>query len=455
MSLRKKILIGFITCAIILLVIAFFSFKNTQNFTDTNRWVNHSHEVLYEFEQTLHSTVDAEAGAWGFVITGQDIYLKPFNAAKQNLFGHISHLRELTRDEPSQQQRVDTLENLVSAHVKLLDQRIQIRRNDFETAKTLIATGEGLHIQEEIRQIIGTAQKTEESLMASRRRVSDVYTRNFTLLFVALLALILIILVLVYFIISTNLRALEKAEVEIKTLNNDLSNHILKLNAANEELESFSYSVSHDLKSPLRVITIFSRMLEQEHSGALNEEAKSLLKQIRESATRMGSLINSLLELSLLSRKELQKSPVDMTELVSNVLSDLGSEIPVKTKVDVNALLPALVDSALLRQVWINLIGNAIKYSSKKEKPRIQIGCLQSRHEIIYHIKDNGAGFNMKYASQLFGVFQRLHSYTEFEGNGIGLALVQRIITRHGGKIWAVGIEGEGASFYFSLPIHT
>ncbi|HEV7231635.1 MAG TPA: CHASE3 domain-containing protein [Bacteroidia bacterium] len=453
MSLRKKILAGFITCSAILLIIAFFSFKNTRSFTETNKWVNHTHEVLYEFEQTLQGSVDAQAGAWGYIVTGQEIYLAPFTAAEKNIFEHIRQVKDLTRDNPVQQKRIDTLEGFLTRHLNALDQRVEARRKNFESAKALIETGEGLNTQNAIRRIIGEAQKEEEKLLVERKSISEADTRNFNLIFTALLTLILLILIVVYYIISANLRALQKAEQEIKALNTDLSNNILKLHASNAELESFSYSVSHDLKAPLRVLNIFSQMLEEEHSHNLKGEALDLLKQIRSSATKMGVLINSLLELSLLGRKELKKSPVNMTELVENVLSDLQTDTPGKTQVHTDSLLPASADPSLLRQVWINLIGNAIKYSSNKENPTIEIGCRQSGNEVIYHVKDNGAGFNMKYADQLFGVFKRLHSYSEFEGNGIGLALVHRIITRHGGKVWAEAKEDEGATFYFSLPV--
>lgn len=246
--------------------------------------------------------------------------------------------------------------------------------------------------------------------------------------------------------------SLEKAESEIRRLNADLEKNLARLKEANRELESFSYSVSHDLRAPLRTIIGFSAVLQEDCADRLGDEGSRAVGIIRRNAERMNKLIDDLLEFSRLGRKSIVKTAIDFKDLVHLVVRDVEASSVHRPCVTVGHLHPAHADYALMTQVWFNLISNAFKYSSKKEQPSIEIGSEKKGNEIIYHVKDNGAGFDMNYADKLFGVFQRLHKAEEFEGTGVGLALVHRIVSRHGGRIWAEGKPGEGATFYFSLP---
>lgn len=239
------------------------------------------------------------------------------------------------------------------------------------------------------------------------------------------------------------------ADNKIKELNNDLQNNIVQLESANKEMESFSYSVSHDLRAPLRALIGFSNILEEDYGETFDDEAKRLVKNIQTNSQKMSVLIDELLSFSKLDRKQLEKREINMFSMVENIFDEIK---PDKTQVKINNLSISQGDYTLLNQVWVNLISNAIKYSSKKENPVVEIGETQTDKEITYYVKDNGAGFNMKYADKLFGVFQRLHSDSEFEGTGVGLAIVNRIINKHGGKVWAEAVVNEGATFYFSLP---
>jgi signal transduction histidine kinase len=243
---------------------------------------------------------------------------------------------------------------------------------------------------------------------------------------------------------------------EIQTFNQKLEKSIvertLELKAANQELESFSYSVSHDLRAPLRSIDGYSRVLLEDHSEHLTSEGKRVLGVIIKNAHRMGRLIDDLLDFSRLGKQNVTKINLDMHGMFSNVAEDLKSQQTKKVDINIKDILPAQGDSSMLKQVATNLISNAIKYSMKKENPVVEIGSYRQNDELVYYVKDNGAGFDMQYYDKLFGVFQRLHSANEFEGTGVGLALVHRIVTKHGGKIWAEGKVDEGATFYFSLP---
>lgn len=255
-----------------------------------------------------------------------------------------------------------------------------------------------------------------------------------------------------WFFNAGDITAKKEAEEQIKRLNEELMVNIGQLESMNKELESFSYSVSHDLRAPLRGLNGYSTMLEEDYGNILDDEGKRLLERIQHNAQKMGVLIDDLLAFSRLGRKELIKGEVDIENLVKEVIHELIDESSERISIHVNRLESVFADSSLLKQVLVNLISNAIKYSSKKARAEITVGSISSTVETVFFVKDNGTGFNMKYADKLFGVFQRLHNRTEYEGTGIGLAIVQRIISKHGGRVWAEAKENKGATFYFSLP---
>lgn len=226
------------------------------------------------------------------------------------------------------------------------------------------------------------------------------------------------------------------------------------LKAANKELDAFSYSVSHDLRAPLRAIDGFSRILQKEHAASLPSEVQEFLHDIRTNTQKMGHLVDDLLSFSRLSRQPVKKQLVDMAMLVRQCLEDLsGEQKGRQVAVRVGELSHCWADPALLKQVWMNLISNALKYTSKREAAAIEIGSHASDipGQRSYFVRDNGVGFDMRYAQKLFGVFQRLHREEDYEGTGVGLAIVQRILHRHGGRVWAEGQPDRGATFSFSL----
>ena len=248
----------------------------------------------------------------------------------------------------------------------------------------------------------------------------------------------------------------KQAEEEVRALNEQLDKRVRErtseLEAANRELESFSYSVSHDLRAPLRAINGFSNLLISDYADKLSGEALMYLDKVKENANKMALLIDDLLAFSRLSRNPLKKRRVDLRGLVVQVIEELRAEAGEREiKWQIGDLPPCQADPALLKQVYTNLIGNALKYTRPRPSPVIEIGSRHLRGQTVYFVRDNGVGFDMKYAGNLFGVFQRLHSEAEFEGTGIGLAIVQRIVNRHGGKIWAEAEVDQGATFFFTL----
>ena len=249
----------------------------------------------------------------------------------------------------------------------------------------------------------------------------------------------------------TQARLLDQVRGHAQELEQRVKERTAQLERANQELQAFSYSVSHDLRAPLRAVDGYARMLEEDHGAKLDDEGRRLLGVVRESANRMGQLIDDLLKFSQVGRKALALAPLDMRAAASEVAGELGAAYP-KVRIQLDALPQAQGDRALIRQVWSNLIGNGLKYSSKRDRAVVHIGGKNDGTEAVYWVRDNGAGFDMRYADKLYGVFQRLHSQEEFSGTGVGLAIVQRVVLRHGGRVWAEGKPGEGACFYFSLP---
>jgi len=243
-----------------------------------------------------------------------------------------------------------------------------------------------------------------------------------------------------------------KAQNTITELNQHLEARAAMLESANQELEAFSYSVSHDLRAPLRAIDGFSRAVMETYGAELPEQGQHYLKRVRQNARRMGQLIDDLLDFSRISRRPVNKTLVSPVHIARQVIRDAKEQNPdVENEIVVNDMPLIEADGGLLQQVYANLIENAIKFTRLKPNPRIEIGCNQFTDELIYFVKDNGVGFDMAYVDKIFGVFQRLHSQVEYEGTGVGLATVQRIINRHGGKIWVEAQLNEGATFYFTL----
>jgi light-regulated signal transduction histidine kinase (bacteriophytochrome) len=252
-------------------------------------------------------------------------------------------------------------------------------------------------------------------------------------------------------------QALEHSEVLFRRLNDQLEEHVAErtaeLTATIAELEAFSYSISHDLRAPLRAINGYASIVREDYGAAIDAEGQQLLLRIEGNARKMAQLIDGLLDFSRLGRVEAVSAEVNMHDMAKGIAGELQAEHPESRAEWIIADLPPVRgDAAMLRQVWVNLLANALKFSAQRPQPRIEVGAERRGSEVVFSVHDNGVGFDMAYAEKLFGVFNRLHAANEFPGVGVGLAIVRRIVSRHGGRAWASSVDGAGATFFFALP---
>lgn len=253
------------------------------------------------------------------------------------------------------------------------------------------------------------------------------------------------------YIFARDITERRQRETEIERLNADLEQRTLSLQMLNQELESFSYSLAHDLRTPLRSISAYSEMLVTGEAGALSTEVVHMVRTINRNSARMTQLMDDFLAFFRVARKDVKQETIAMAAVVREAIATVGSDPKRKIEIQVGELAEAKGDPAMVLQVFVNLISNAVKFTANRETTEIQIGCVPDRLPPVYFVRDNGVGFNMKYYSRLFGVFERLHRREEFDGTGIGLAIVQKIVQRHGGSVWAESVVDQGATFYFTL----
>ena len=261
----------------------------------------------------------------------------------------------------------------------------------------------------------------------------------------------IVMFIFVIVIIAFLSERIEKVK-SLSNLNEKLDKEKEKLEDANKELDAFAYSVSHDLRVPLRAIDGFSRILIEDYEDKLDEEGKRLIHIVRGNTVKMGQLIDDILQLSRVGRQEMRMSKINMEDLVRNVFEELKLSSDRNIQLEVKSLPIAYGDRSLIQQILMNLISNSIKFTRPRETAVIEVGAEKGKDENIYYVRDNGVGFDMKYVNKLFGLFQRLHGQEEFEGTGVGLSIVQRITRRHGGRVWGEGKVDEGATIYFTLP---
>lgn len=567
---RAFLFVSGVVIIVLLLLLTWQTYRYNEGQMETNRWVTHTHRVLYSSQKLLTTIVDAETANRGFVITGNDTYLDPLQRAHMVVRGELSNLESLTSDNQEYRVVFQQLRSLIERKMAWSDSVVQVRTSDASVARWLISSQYGKKLMDSIRMAIHGIQEAENGLLRKRSSASAAQVAAFSQLFTVtqalLLFLVIALMTTVLITLSARRRAslaLRQASLEISDLYDNAPSGYFSVNASlvitninqtllkwlgyqreevvgkfryedllteeskktflasfekdfeayerngsvsdlefeyrkkdggsipvmvssvavldedgkfiksrssvadyteqkraiekiiqlNSELEAFTYSVSHDLRAPLRTITGYSQMILEDYKEKIDAEQMRLVTTVSNGARRMAQLIDDLLEFSRVGRKDMQKVTVNTNDLVASVIHDLRQQTNGHVyEVAVDDLPECRGDLSLLRQVWVNLLSNAIKYSSKTSRPSIRVHAIQETDRAGFCVEDNGVGFDMKHSQKLFGVFQRLHKMTDFEGTGVGLALVKRIIDRHGGKIWADAAVGQGARFYFTLP---
>jgi len=447
-SIEQRVLAGFGLVFLGILVISVMSYRNTAVVVKNMRLDTSSHELVQLLGSIEETLIAAESGHRRYLVTGDESYLKAYRGLVEQMPEFSRYLQALAGPS-EQQQRITQLEELIRQQLDIETDAINRRATQgAEAVRQLALPGVAKRELDNIHRLIADLEASEQQSTRSRVLQSAGTTRS-TIALLALGAVLqLVLLGSVYFLIHYDITNRRRVAAELRRQGE-------LLQAANKELEAFSYSVSHDLRAPLRHIDGYAALLSKTAGEALNIKARRYLDTISDSAKQMGQLIDDLLVFSRMGRQEMLHSTVNLNQLIRTVIHDLRLDLQGKTISWTIGSLPDVPgDPAMLRQVFINLLSNAVKFTATRPNPRIEIGAMRDvPGEVTIFVRDNGVGFDMQYVNKLFGVFQRLHRNDEFEGTGIGLANVRRIIHRHGGRTWAEGAIDQGATFYVSLPL--
>lgn len=448
LTIEHRILAGFSLVFVGILIISTVSYRNTSLVVANSTLDTRSHE-LGRLLANIDATLDeAENNHRRYLITGEMLYLDAYRHVVKEKPKFLQYLDNLTEGSPDQQQRIDSLKHLIdrqlAAEAGAID---QLARHGFQAVKKMALEGAAKEELRHIHRLIAEMETAEQHALQQRVLESASTTTRTSILLGIGALLQLVLLAAVYYLIRHDITERRRVAAELQRRGE-------LLEAANKELESFSYSVSHDLRAPLRHIDGYASLLRKAVTDSLNEKAARYLQTISDSAKQMGQLIDDLLVFSRMGRQEMLQTTVNLDQLVKTVLYDLRLDLQgreISWTIDQLPEVPG--DPAMLRQVFMNLIANAVKFTTTRPVATIAIGIdRRLPREIVLFVRDNGVGFDMQYASKLFGVFQRLHRADEFEGTGIGLANVRRIVHRHGGRTWAEGEPDKGATFYVALP---
>ncbi|MDQ7970324.1 MAG: CHASE3 domain-containing protein [Oxalicibacterium faecigallinarum] len=450
MKANRKVLgikVGLIVALMILISLSGMTLIRIQQFAESAKAVEETHLVIEALHQILLDVKDAESAQRGYLLTGHADFLLAHDAVAQRLVGRLTTLRDLTSGHLKQRDQIPILQDMIVQRMETLASGIALFRAPILDRGQIVdlIQGQGMSSMAQLHVQVHRMLATEEEELKRRAAlVSHNAASSRQWIFFGNLFAVSLLLYGVWAI----LREIEQR----KLAQRETQKSMAQLELTNKELESFSYSVSHDLRSPLRAIDGYSRILQEDYADKLDDEGRRILNVVRDSSKKMGMLIDDLLTFSKLGRKPVELRQIDMNELVDDVWRDVTSHADKVPTFNKAYLLPCYGDRALVRQVLFNLLSNSIKYSSTVSEPVIDIFSTEEEDEIVYSVRDNGVGFDMRYYDKLFGVFQRLHSESEFPGTGVGLAIVKRVVVRHGGRVWAQSEPAKETIFNFSLP---
>jgi signal transduction histidine kinase len=439
---------------LILICIGALSFWSEVRNEKDRQWVTHTLLVVQKTQAIRIDITQAESGQWGYLLTGEDRYLEPYRAGLEQLRVDMRELREMTSDNPTQREAMLRLGPLIASRLDELSGGIEVRRHSglLPGVEAVAYGNTGGKWMGQIGALLGEMRDTEETLLNGRLTAAAASTRKMKIVIVCGNGLAILILLVKGFVIHRETMRRNRAERNLRHANERLERRTSELSETNTELESFAYSVAHDLRAPLRHIAGYSNVLAQDYAPHLDVEGRRLLSKIVDGAQKMGQLVDDLLSLSKIGLQHLALEATPLDALLLQAMEELApgySEREIEWRIA--ELFSAECDPGLIKQVFVNLLSNAIKYTGKRAHAVIEVGWITQNEKRTIFVRDNGAGFEMQYVDKLFGVFQRLHKAREFEGTGVGLAIVQRIIRKHGGRIWAEAALDRGAAFFFTL----
>jgi len=510
MKIVTKLTTVFAALIVVSMTVSAMTWFNISVAEKNQGWSAHSAEVMGAADSVMSAMVDQETGVRGYLVTSDQAFLAPYLQGRREFSAGLDRVRSLTADNPMQQRRIAELEQTAQSwqqEIAAKEIELAAHPGGIDAARKFAALGGGKAKMDTLRATVTEIRDAEIALLAVRdASTAAAFTSTKTATVLGMAVSVALAAALAGWLarsicgaigalttamarladgdtqvavpgigrgdeigrlalafnhmldeLAAEVSERKLAEAATRQLNVELEDRVRQrtadLAAANQELGAFAYSVSHDLRAPLRAIDGFGGKLEKGYADRLDDEGRRLLQVVRDSARRMGRLIDDLLAFSRMGRREMAVNPVDMTTLVRAVATELRAGEPAGRAIEIDiADLPAAIgDPAMLRQVWVNLLSNAIKFTRTCILARIEVGAESEGEETRYWVKDNGVGFDMQYADKLFGVFQRLHAIDEFEGTGVGLALSQRIVHRHGGRIAAQSAVDAGATFSFVL----
>ena len=452
----------------VLLIAGAVAFASMQRFSSDAAWVSHTHEVIAQAELVMRQTLDLQSGQRGFVLTGNSAMLDPYEKARGGVIESFRQLQNLCSDNSEQQHRLTALEKLVGARLAHDARVVALRRDDgFEAARGAIIGGEGERLMMEMRNALGEVIQHEQGLLSERGRNQRRSARSALAAMAALGGAAFGILGFTAFRVREELQRRTVAQQVAENLNAELKHRASELASEvevrvaaeeevrkrNDDLKAFAYTVSHDLKAPLRGITGYAQELERLHQTGLAERGRFCVAQIITASRNLDSLIDDLLKYARLDAEPVRETDLRLPDVVDSVLRDRRqtiAEIGAQVSVEVPPIAVHTWERGM-RQALANLIDNALKYSRGSQPPRVWIRAAASEQGLTVSVADNGIGFDMKYHDRIFGLFNRLVRASEFEGTGAGLAIVRKVLERMGGAVRAESAPGRGATFTIRL----
>ena len=465
MTFKTRLVAGFGTALALLICVGVLSYWSVVQNANERQWVNHTHLVIEKLDALSANLIDAETGERGYLLTGKESYLEPYDGAAGRVHENTKDLRELTADNAIQQRALDRLEQVIGARLARLQHGIEIRRHGgLAAGADFVAEGSGKREMDESRMEIAAMRQEENHLLAQRLLGVERTSSRTRVVIVTGNALAFLLLFLAGVVVQGEMMRRKDAEDKIRSLNVDLERRVDERTAelaermkdlarSNSELQQFAYVASHDLQEPLRMVASFTQLLGRRYREKLDDDARDFINYAVDGATRMQTLITDLLSYS---RVGTQGKPLESTrcdEVLDRVLNN-NLRLAIKESgvtISRDPLPTVLADPLQLGQLFQNLIANAIKFRGKGS-PSVHVSAERRGGDWEIAVRDNGIGISQEHADRIFVIFQRLHTKTEYPGTGIGLAICKKIAERHGGRIWVQPTPGGGSTFRFTIP---